>query len=398
MIPAGLAVLAASLLCGPALLRAGHGSEAGGWHAGEDDEPQRKKKGAAAGDAEKPAESKPSSGGVDMSDVPPDKKAEKKDRAALGETFKLKRTAHYSVLYDTNEADLKVFAAAIEKTYRSCVNYTQKLGFEAHAPKRKLIIYYFEHHEDYSAFAEKLGKGAQPQTTPGVYFPDLNRSMFYNFRNHESFKQAREEAEAKIAQLRDQLRQPGLSAADRKRIGQEISDARRQANHSNTAGGDISESIVQHEVAHQVLWNIGFHNEKQFFANPRWLAEGTAMMFEPISTGNSSNFGRLNRDRLREYQAARDANRLIPLREFVSTHAHFGPQSIDIAYPQSWALVHYLNRTKRAKVKAYAEAINKRPADYQSTPEREIADFEASFGKIDKKWVENWENWMRRVR
>lgn len=372
------------------------------WRQGDETPPKKKKKKPAPLAGSSPASTGKASSApddkVDMSDIPPDVKEEKKDKATLGESFKLKRTAHYSVFYDTSEDDLKVFAAAIEMTYRSCMNYTQKLGFTAHPPRRKLFIYYFEHHKDYSDFAEEIGKGAQPQSTPGLYFPDLNRSMFYNFRNQESLKKLRDDADVKIAQLREQLKQTGLSAVDRKRIGQEIADARKLANRSDVVGGDISESIVQHEVAHQVLWNIGFHNPKTFFANPRWLAEGTAMMFEPISTGNSANFGRLNEDRLREFKMLRNTGQLIPVRDFIATHGWFGPQTIGIAYPQSWALVHYLNRTKRSKLRQYVELVNKRPADYKPEPAKEIADFEKCFGKIDQKWVDAWDAWMKKVR
>lgn len=367
------------------------------WRQGDEPKPKRTKKGSNSNGGGKGGTSS-GNGKVDMSDIPPDTKAEKKDKASLGESFNLKRTAHYSVFYDTSEDDLRVFAAAIEMTYRSCMNYTQKLGFTAHPPERKLLIYYFEHHKDYSDYAERIGKGPQPQSTPGLYFPDLNRSMFYNFRNQESLKKLREESESKIAQLREQLKQTGLSTADRKRIGQEIADARRMANRSNVVGGDISESIVQHEVAHQVLWNIGFHNPKNFFANPRWLAEGTAMMFEPISTGNSANFGRVNEDRLKEFRMLRESGRLIPVRDFIATHGWFGPQTIDVAYPQAWAIVHYLNRTKRSKLRKYVELVNKRPADYKPEPAKEIADFEKCFGKIDQKWVDAWDGWMKNVR
>lgn len=334
---------------------------------------------------------------ADMSEINPDEKAEKKDLASLGEGFKLKRTNHYSVLYNTSEKDVKSFSAAIEKTYRSCVNYTQRLGFDAHPPEKKLLIYYFEHHKDYSDFSEKLGNGPREQSTPGVYFPLLNRSMFYNFQNQESFKKAREDAEAKINDLKAQLRQAGNSVERRKEIGKQIAEARKQATHSNSVGGDLSESIVQHEVAHQVLWNIGFHNAKGFLTNPRWFVEGTAMMFEPISTGSSSNFGAVNAERLKEYNELVSQDRLIAVRDFISTADYFGPQ-IDVAYPESWALVHYLNRTKRGRLKQYVEVINKRKATYKPTPEKEIADFEKAFGTIDKKWVDAWQDWMKRVR
>ncbi len=350
-------------------------------------------------DASRPAASEPKSktAKVDMSAIPADEAAEKKVRKELGEAFKLKRTQHYSIFYNTSDEDMKTFSLAIEQTYRSCVNYTIKLGFDAHPPKKKLLIYYFEEHKQYSDHSKKLGKGEAPQSTPGIYFPDLNRSMFYNFQNQDTFKKARKEAEAKIEELKSRLKQGSLTAEERRRINHEIKNARSHANWSTTVGGDVSESIVQHEVSHQVLWNIGFHNPDSFFANPRWLAEGTAMMFEPISTGTSANFGALNADRLKEFQALQQAHQVIPLRDFISTHNWFGPQTIGQAYAEGWALVHYLNRVKRKQLKTYVETINQRPKDYETTPEQEIKDFEKVFGKVDRKWVDTWLAWMKKV-
>lgn len=334
---------------------------------------------------------------ADMSELPPDEIAEKQELESLGDGFKLRRTNHYSILSNTSEKDVKVFSAAIEKTYRSCVNYTQRLGFDAQTPPHKLLIYYFEEHKDYSDHSEKLGNGPREQSTPGVYFPLLNRSMFYNFQNQETFKKAREEAEARIEDLRAQLSKPGISSDQRRDLGRQIAEARKQATRSAAVGGDVSESIVQHEVAHQVLWNIGFHNPKSFVANPRWFVEGTAMMFEPISTGASANFGAVNTSRLDEYRKLLAEKRLIPVKDFVSTANHFATQ-IDVAYPESWALIHYLNRTKRGRIKKYIELVNKRPADYTPSPQRELADFEKIFGRIDEEWVESWLKWMERVR
>jgi hypothetical protein len=371
-------------------------------------------KGVNKGEASKPSKPKsksagdePSSGGdekgeaesgkIKIADIPPDEKAEKKALKDLGEGFKLKRTMHYSVFYNTSEDDLKTFSLAIETTYRSCVNYSHKLGVPLHQPKRKLLIYYFQEHSQYSTYSVKLGLGERPQSNPGLYLPTLNISMFYNFQNQDSFKKAREQAEARIADLRKQAATQKDPAA-RKAIAKQIAEARRQSTHSSTSGGDISESIVQHEVAHQVLWNIGLHNPKEFLCNPRWLAEGTAMMFETISDGKSVNWGALNRSRLEEYQKFLKDKKLIAVREFISTHDHFKEATISIAYAESWALVHYLNRTKRAKLSQYIELINKRPKTYKTTPDQEIADFEKCFGKVDTKWVTAWENWMKRVR
>lgn len=336
---------------------------------------------------------------ADMSDVPADQRRETTAMELLGDGFKLRHTRHYSILFNTPLADVKSFGIAIELTYRSCVNYSLKLKIPTRPPGKKLLIYYFDQHQDYSGHSSKLGKGPRPQSMPGVYFPDLNTSMFYNFRNQESYKKAREQAEAKIEQLRARLRGGNVSRENRKSIQREIAEARRQANSSNVLGGDANEAIVQHEVAHQVLWNIGFHNPRHLAANPRWFVEGTAMMFEPISDGSSANFGAVNRNRLRAFQDLQRQERLIPVRDLVSDpHYLIDPQTAQIAYPQCWAMVHYLNRTKRKQVRKYVKLINRRPADYRPTGEEEVATFEKAFGTLDERWVARWDRWLKNVR
>jgi len=333
-----------------------------------------------------------------MADVPPDERAEDAALEALGDGFALARTRHYSILYDTKAEDARAFGVSIEQTYRSCMNYSLRLGVDARAPKRKLLICYFDQHADYSVHSERIGKGKRPESEPGVYYPDLNLSMFYDFRNEAGLKRARERAEGRIKELRKQMRGTRLSPERRKDIRRQIVEARRQANRSNVVGGDVSESIVQHEVAHQVMWNVGFHNPGSFVANPRWFAEGTAMMFEPISDGNSANFGAVNKPRLRDFRALAASGRLAAVRDFISHRSHFAPQTMTAAYAQSWALVHYLNRAKRKAVKKYVASLNRRPAHYVPSPAEEIATFEAAFGRLDAKWDRKWRQWMRKVR
>ena len=332
-----------------------------------------------------------------MKAIPPDEAAEEAALADLGEGYRLHRTRHYSVFYDTSKQDVKAFSTAIEKTYRSCVNYAMKLGLPATPPKAKLIIYYFQEHRDYSDYSVKIRVGPQSELTPGAYVPALNLSMFYNFRNQSKIKQAKKQAEERIAELRKKMRS-GVDSAERRRLQHEIKQLRSRGNWNKTQGGDISESTVQHEVSHQVLWNIGLHNPRQFEANPRWFVEGTAMMFETISTGHSANFGALNRARLRDFRSFQRSKQLIPLRKFISSADYFGPSSISIAYPEAWALVHYLNRTRRKRLKKYIDIINKRPEGYESDPAQEISDFEAAFGKLDAKWEHKWLVWMNRIK
>lgn len=346
-------------------------------------------------DARKSADTKKT---ADMSDLPADEKAEAKELEKLGEKFKAFRTAHFSVLHNVTDTEVKTFSTAIEKTYRSNLNYTLSLDIVPKKPEKKLIIFYFAQHPEYDNYSRSLGKGERPQTQPGVFFPDLNRSMFYDFRNQDSFKKAREEAEAKITELKKQL-QGKVSNESRKGINEQIRAAKAQANASGVQGGGYTEETVQHEVTHHVLWNVGLHNPKSFFANPRWFAEGTAMMFETAGTGKASNIGAVNKKRLTEFQTLEKAGKLKELKEFVSHPELFNnPTTVSDAYSQSWALAHYLNRTKRPRIKVYVDLINSRPADFEPSPEKDLAAFEKAFGKLDEKWTRQWKDWMKNVR
>lgn len=336
---------------------------------------------------------------VDMSAVPPDKKAEKKVRATLPESFKLKHTLHYSIFYDTNEEDVGIFEHAIERTYRSCVRYCVNLGIDVHQPDKKMITFFFNEFDSYRDYSKTLeGAGEATPNQLGFFLPSSNYTYFYNFRNTPSFKQAREQAEQNLAQLGEQMRGT-KDPSQRKSIEQNIKKARYTINATKSFGGGVTEETLQHEVAHQVLWNIGFHNPKEFIANPRWFAEGMAQLFEPVTDSKSGNMGVVNKTRCDVYHQLVQANRLFPLREFISTPRAF--QRADAgtyAYTQAWALCHYMTRVKRKELKAYVELLNERPKGYKTTPEEEIEAFEKCFGKLDKKWERNWKNWMKNVR
>lgn len=395
-----LALTASIVLCGLcAAVNAGPKTDE---KTKEDPKAQRESGGDQAGAGEESVKASGKTGGkkteVDMSEIPPDNKAEQKEIENLGEGFQVFRTMHFSVLHNVTDAQVKSFSTAIEKTYRSNLNYTMTLDIIPKQPKRKLLIYYFAQHEQYSAFSKKLNKGERPQNQPGVFFPDINRSMFYDFRNQETFKKAREDSEKKVEDLKKQL-SGKVSPEQRKSINKQITDAKAISNRSGVMGGGYTETTVQHEVTHHVLWNVGYHNPKAFIANPRWFAEGTAMMFETSGTGKASNIGAVNKERLGEYRALERANHLFEVREFISSPAYFANEAtISAAYAQSWALAHYLNRTKRAAIKGYVEALNKRPADYEPSPEKEIKAFEKAFGKLDEKWTVQWKAWMKNVR
>jgi len=339
---------------------------------------------------------------LSFSEIPADEKLEREIQEELGETFKLKRTNYYSIFYNTSEEDVEVFGVAIERTYRSCFKYCHRMKLKPKHPDKKMISYFFNEFSEYKGYSASIGNSNVSENILGFYLPTTNRTYFYNFRNTTSFKKMRTGAETKLKTLGSKMMSGQLSPDEKRRVRLEMKQARFIINRTNSFGGDVTEETLQHEVAHQVLFNIGFHNLKNTqnpSLNPRWFAEGMAQIFEPVSDGKSSNIGGVNAGRLREYTQLAKFDRLIPLRDFISDARYFHRGDAGgLAYPQAWALAHYIARTKRDELREYVNLLNSRPADYEGSPEKEIETFEKAFGKLDKLWEKRWLTWMKRVR
>lgn len=341
---------------------------------------------------------------VDMSAVAPDPKNELVNlryvNEKIGEGFKIKRSLHYSIIYNTSEEDVAVFEYAIEKTYRACMKWCISMGIDVHPPTEKLITHFFNDFSEYQKYSVIMGSPVSGPGTAGFYHPMTDYSYFYNFRNTPGFKNAKTNIDQQISQLADMLRRGDIPSEQKKAIRQQIRKLRAVQNSINTFGGDTTEEVLQHEVSHQVLFNIGFHNRRAAlnFANPRWFAEGMAQLFEPIDTGGGSGFGKVNKDKAAMFHQLVKTNRLYPVDKFVSDIKYFfGGDVAGIAYPESWALAHYLTRTKRTELQAYIKEINARTGDYEMNPEKDLEIFEKYFGKVDKAWMKRFTDYMDRV-
>lgn len=355
---------------------------------------------ASADDEAKPQKSKK----VDMSDVPPDPKNELINQryvdAHIGEGFKLRRSLHYSIIYNTSDEDVAVFEYAIEKTYRACAKWCISLDLDIHPPTEKLLTHFFNDYKEYERYSQAVGGPVSSPNILGYYSPTTNYSYFYNIRNTPGFKNAKLNIDRQISELAESLKRGDVPSAQKKAIRQQIRRLRATQNRVNTYGGDLTEETLQHEVAHQVLFNIGFHNEKAALqgANPRWFAEGVAQLFEPIYTGGGSGFGKVNKAKAAEFHQLLKNDALYPVDGFVSDIRFFFTGNVGgIAYPQAWALAHYLTRAKREELKNYINEVNSRGAEYEMNPEKDLATFEKHFGKVDKAWVKRWKDYMDRV-
>jgi hypothetical protein len=328
------------------------------------------------------------SDGPDLSPAPVNEEREKLFQEKLGPTFRIRRTAHFAVFYDAGPEDLEFFGTAVERTYASCVRFVCRLGIDYSLPEEKLIAVFFN---EKSEFREHLKLGPHQQYG-GLYKHSTRAFYFYNQRNSPERNERREQAKARLQAAQERLNQGGLSPRDRRAVQREMNRARREINRLNTTGGSGSLSTLQHEVAHQVLFHIGFHNVRNYGANPTWFIEGMAHMFEPALAASGANIGRVNTEQLAAFRKLVQEDRLMPLRELIVASLES-----EGFRPQAWALTHYLTRMKRAELRVYVQLLLGRPAGYKSTPEAEIETFEQAFGPLDEAWERRWLAWMEKV-
>jgi hypothetical protein len=161
-----------------------------------------------------------------------------------------------------------------------------------------------------------------------------------------------------------------------------------------TAGknkADWSENAITiiHEATHQTAFNVGVH--RRFAAQPRWLVEGLATMFEAPGVW-SARYDQTQADRI-------NRGRLDGFHKYVAGHRQPGSLAMlltsddafrsdpDGAYAEAWALSFYLCETQPKLYAAYLEKTAQRPAFSEYPAAERMADFQAIFGS-DMKMFE----------
>ncbi len=322
-------------------------------------------------------------------ELPVNEKSDKKLKRAVGTGAKLKHTAHYSIGHDTDDATLSGFVTRVEATYTAVGKFAEKMGVRTDVPEEKLQIIFYDKFAGYEKMLGKEGIKAS-EDVPGMFFPERNRSFFFNFSDAETLRE--------LKQALDEIRQAGKIA---KRLGGARPDFTRIKAYENRIAeyeDKVNRSIVQHEVAHQVMFNLGVHN-RVFEANPRWLVEGLAMMFETPPSGEGAGIGAVNQGRLARWRDLEKAKELPPIRDLIMNGNLLLPtaEKGEQAYAQAWGMVHYLHRTKRPQLAKYIELVNQRKEEREYKGEEEIKLFEKVFGKLDAEFIDKWTTYMKKI-
>lgn len=334
---------------------------------------------------------------------PGDSAAEAELLAIAGEGFSIRRTDHFVIVHDTSPEILAAFVNRAERTYDGVLRFCSTGEVPFTEPAHRLEMLFFNTTDGFVRYGRSIG--FEQDGASGVYSPLHNRSAFFNTLNTPHLAQITR----LVTDLEDRLAVPpggsALPAPERNAVQKRLASVRNQRDRFVNR---VNQLVVQHEMAHQVLYNIGVHTPGA--RNPGWLLEGLSCLFETPPTRSGAGFGAMNQMRLRDFRAcltsldengprpenldrAYRSGRFVPLKELIGDTDLFSrgdnPEIVYV-YAQTWSLVHYLQRRHREKLADYIRQVARRRPGEEFTAQQEVAAFEAVFGPIDEQFQRRW--------
>jgi len=341
-----------------------------------------------------------------------------------GPGFRLKRTAHFLVAFDTSAKLVSSLAQRLESTYAGIERFCRSHRLPMRPPVRPMEVIFFDTFEAYRRYAERMG--FPYQGTYGFYLDRCNRSAFFNAQRDPKFVGLRariDRAEKTLAALRRSLSTVGargrvrillpdgetriLTRTEAERHIEETQNrVRRLRTRLKHYSDRINQMVIQHEAAHQVLYNVGLHVRGG--PNPAWLVEGLACLFETPPSASGAGLGATNAFRLADFREALAGpsrsprvedlteaiadGRLVPLEQLVCRHDLFCTDGAQATwrYAQAWALACYLDHHRHEAFADYIRRVASRQPGTIVPPGQELAEFEAAFGPIDATFEYRW--------
>jgi hypothetical protein len=264
--------------------------------------------------------------------------------------FEVSTTRHYLIVHPRGERD--EWADRFENLYNSFGHYFRVRGFSLQEPQYPMVAVVFRDKAEYFRRAAASGTPMHPNTL-GHYDSISNRVFLFDGTNGKS-----------------------------------------KADWSQNA------VTIIHEATHQTAFNVGIH--RRFAAEPRWLVEGLATMFEAAGVWNSrydqTQADRINRPRLEAFRKYVTLRRQPGSLAMLITSDDAFRSDTDGAYAEAWALSFYLCETQPKLYTAYLEKTAQRPAFSEYSPSERVADFQGNFGSDLKMFDVKFLRYMQEVK
>lgn len=324
--------------------------------------------------------------------------------ALVGEGFRIKETEHFDIAYDTPYEIIRPLVGRLEGTYDAILRFCKfnKLGKKEQLAGLRVILY--DQFEDYAQFAASVG--IQSEFVAGFYSHPTNMAIFCNSLHSPALKQLHDEMDRTyklLAKLRED--RSGSTARARRPLVSRLDSLRSQRDEFVKR---FNRFVIQHEAAHQVLFNLEVHVPGA--DNPNWLIEGLACQFEVPQTNPRGRLTRINHMRLADFRDALGVdlhlNRLaddalqtaqtrkgwMRLPEILTAP---GPRnsvenSMAYYYGQAWSLVYFLHTKHRDSFAAYVRQLGQRKPQEVVDDEQRIEEFQRGFGQDLEEMERDW--------
>ena len=305
----------------------------------------------------------------------------------LAGTDKVLETPHMIMVYTSSEAEANRLARRLEAVWRWNIKFFRMIDVPVQVPEHKLEIYFFGTHEEFQTHRVNTGQG-RAFGVLGYFHPIPNRSHFFDMTTFPPAAQKLEMA---------------------KNTNRPLKERRKDENEVMRWAEFETMGTTQHEIGHHIHFNLGLFPGDAFLAFaeeggisdpfPRWLVEGTTMMFEVPPTTAGASLGVVNHDRLDSFRNYYGQRKFTPawLKSFVVDN-NIWHQGGGSSYAIGWALVYYLRKQySEGFAKYYQIMTTREPGDNVDLNQRE-KEFVDCFGEIDEEWIDKWYKFLSELR
>lgn len=317
---------------------------------------------------------------------------EKELRKLVGlSNMKIKASAHYLLLYDTDDKRANERLKLLESVYEVFLMRFFAHGVELEVPDEYLKVVLFHEQGDFQLVAKRQTEDAI--NLNGFWDPATNTSMFYDQATGDMYKAFRR-ISSQFEQLKEQAKRTrGPGTKETVRLANTLSLLAEVVRESE----DVK--VVSHEATHQLAGNTGLLPRHVMI--PRWVHEGLAAYFETPEEAAWSGIGAVNSDRLEWYRAlARDQEHSSI--EFVVSDKIFDLAASSIGvlhgYGQGWALTHFLMDQRFEEFMGFYRRLGEMPPHTLLTGEVVLNTFDSSFAGGRENLELQWRAYMRKLK
>lgn len=278
---------------------------------------------------------------------------EKKLLEELPAGFRIEKTPHFLIAYNSDRQFAKWVGNLYEKLLRGYLDWWKKKhGLVWQAPEVPLVVLVFGTHEEYTRHVQRE-LGQPPGSMVAYYNLMTNRVALFDMTI-------------------------GLGPSGNNRNIAEI---------VRSPGAVEMVTTIIHEGTHQLMFNTGM--QTRFADTPLWVNEGLAMFFETPDANNPQGFraiGQVNLPRLNRMVVWSRNRSPDSLQTLLSDDSVLrSPDSLLDRYAEAWAFNYFLLQRHGKEYAAYLEFLGNKPRMVYDSPDQRLADFQRF---IDVEWTE----------